>query len=416
MSKSTTMTRDLPKEWQTVKFGDVARNVREAERDLLAAGLERYVGLEHVEPENLHIKRWGLVAEGTSFTQVFRPGQVLFGKRRAYQRKVAVAEFAGVCSSDILIFEPKDDRLLPELLPFIVQSEGFFAHALNTSSGSLSPRTKWRDLASYEFVLPPKEEQRRIAEILWAADEATQSYTKAIEVHKELRLATTLSFMGILDSTELLEILRGRRNRTSTGWKVETIRSLASPDKKCVQVGPFGSSVSSKHFTQTGTPVLKINNLTDDGTLDLSELVFISDEYARELSGYRVSKGDLLTAAQATTGRSALATTDVDGAIISQHLIRVSVDRSKCTPEYLLACFLSPLVLQQIAIVKQKTTRDGLNTDDVENFRIPVPPPNEQQQVTENLKLLDRSFADLVNHLDKAKSLKRSLLQELIST
>ena len=153
--------------WSLVRFGDVVRNVRETERDPLSAGLERYVGLEHIEPENLHIKEWGLIEEGTSFTQKFVKGQVLFGKRRAYQRKVAVAEFDGVCSGDILAFEPKDDRLLPELLPFIVQSEGFFTNALRTSSGSLSPRTRWRDLAAYEFPLPPLDEQRRIAEILW---------------------------------------------------------------------------------------------------------------------------------------------------------------------------------------------------------------------------------------------------------
>jgi type I restriction enzyme S subunit len=59
----------------------------------LAVGIERFVGLEHIEPEDLRIRRWGFVADGTTFTNRFRPGQVLFGKRRAYQRKVAMAEF-----------------------------------------------------------------------------------------------------------------------------------------------------------------------------------------------------------------------------------------------------------------------------------------------------------------------------------
>lgn len=84
--------------------------------DPAATGIERYVGLENIEPEDLRIRRWGSVADGTTFTNRFRPGQVLFGKRRAYQRKVAVAEFEGVCSSDIYVFEPKDERLLSELL------------------------------------------------------------------------------------------------------------------------------------------------------------------------------------------------------------------------------------------------------------------------------------------------------------
>lgn len=142
--KSTTAVAPakLPEGWRRVRFGDVVRNVDVAERNPLENGLERYVGLEHLDPESLHIKRWGLIEEGTSFTRKFIEGQVLFGKRRAYQRKAAVAEFDGICSGDILVFEPKGDDLIPELLPFIVQSDGFFEKALGTSAGSLSPRTK----------------------------------------------------------------------------------------------------------------------------------------------------------------------------------------------------------------------------------------------------------------------------------
>ena len=90
-----------------VKFGDVVHLNTDRVADPLAAGVEFYVGLEHITPEDLRIHSWGLVAEGTTFTNAFRPGQVLFGKRRAYQRKVAVANFAGVCSSDIYVFESR---------------------------------------------------------------------------------------------------------------------------------------------------------------------------------------------------------------------------------------------------------------------------------------------------------------------
>lgn len=173
-------TTNLPDGWRMVRFGDVVRNVDVAVRDPEATGIERVVGLDHLDPESLHIKRWNSIAEGTSFTRKFTTGQVLFGKRRAYQRKVAVAEFDGICSGDILVFEPEGDALLAELLPFIVQSDGFFDHALDTSAGSLSPRTRWRDLAEYRFALPPRDEQRRIAELLWAADEAVESYLNVV--------------------------------------------------------------------------------------------------------------------------------------------------------------------------------------------------------------------------------------------
>ena len=147
----------------------------------MAEGVERYVGLEHLTPEDLRIRSWGLVAEGTTFTNYFKPGQVLFGKRRAYQRKVAVADFSGVCSGDIYVFESKDPQvLLPELLPFICQTEGFFSYAVSTSAGSLSPRTNWTQLANYEFALPPLEEQRRIATWLIASAEMLESLRNLI--------------------------------------------------------------------------------------------------------------------------------------------------------------------------------------------------------------------------------------------
>jgi type I restriction enzyme S subunit len=156
--------------WTRVRFGDVVRLSTERCTDPLAEGIDRYVGLEHLEPGDLRIRSWGNVADGVTFTNRFRPGQVLFGKRRSYQRKVAVAEFDGICSSDIYVFEPADDRLLPDLLPFICQADGFFEHALKTSAGSLSPRTNWSSLADYEFDLPSLAEQKSLGTLLSACE------------------------------------------------------------------------------------------------------------------------------------------------------------------------------------------------------------------------------------------------------
>lgn len=122
------------KGWKTVRFGDVVENLNET-CDAAEAGLERFIGLEHLEPGSLHIRAWGNVSDGTTFTRRCRSGQVLFGKRRAYQRKVAVAEFDAVVSGDIYVLAPKGERLLAELLPFLCLSERFFQHAVRTSAG-----------------------------------------------------------------------------------------------------------------------------------------------------------------------------------------------------------------------------------------------------------------------------------------
>ena len=97
MAETTELLSRLPEGWQCVDFGELVDDVKESEREPIAAGLERYVGLEHLDPNELRITRWGDLGEDdVSFTKRFRAGQVLFGKRRAYQRKVAIAEFDGI--------------------------------------------------------------------------------------------------------------------------------------------------------------------------------------------------------------------------------------------------------------------------------------------------------------------------------
>lgn len=250
--KTTTVVKTangaLPPGWRTVRFGDVVRNVDVNERSPLESGIDRYVGLDHLDPESLHIKRWGQVADGTTFTRKFVAGQVLFGKRRAYQRKAAVAEFEGICSGDILVFEPSNGELIPDLLPFIVQSEGFFNHALGTSAGSLSPRTKWKDLADYEFALPPRDEQRRIAEVLWAADKTGEQWITAHSVA-----------IAALDRI-LTEYF------SKTKWKRQKLQDH-------VRDSAYGPRFSNTLYSDTGTVgCLRTTDLLDDGTIVYSTI------------------------------------------------------------------------------------------------------------------------------------------------
>ena len=172
--------------WKKWRFDEVCRQVNTSSKDPVADGLDHVIGLEHIEPANLHITKWDTLEKETTFTRKFVKGQVLFGRRRAYQRKVAYAEFDGICSGDILVFEAIEENLLPELLPFLIQSDGFFEKALATSAGSLSPRTKFKELADYEFFLPPKSEQKRLAELLWAADEIIEKEKRSFKLIENL--------------------------------------------------------------------------------------------------------------------------------------------------------------------------------------------------------------------------------------
>ena len=115
-----------------------------------------------------------MVANGTTFTKRFAKGDVLFGKRRAYLKKVAVANFDGICSGDILVIRAKANKMLQGLLPFYLSAEAFINHAVSTSAGSLSPRTKWKDLETFESAIPDLKTQEKILDVLQQFDTTIQ--------------------------------------------------------------------------------------------------------------------------------------------------------------------------------------------------------------------------------------------------
>ena len=131
-------------------------------KPLVENDITRFIGLENIEPENFQLQGSGNIEDGTTFTKRFTKGDVLFGKRRAYLKKVAIADFDGLCSADILVLRAKTNKILPDLLPYYVSSEAFIQQAVSTSAGSLSPRTKWKDLSVLEISLPDLATQTKI--------------------------------------------------------------------------------------------------------------------------------------------------------------------------------------------------------------------------------------------------------------
>ena len=128
--------------WRWVRFGDVVRQCKE-KADPETSGLERYIAGDHMDTDDLRLRRWGEIGSGylgPAFHIHFKPGQVLYGSRRTYLRKVAVADFEGICANTTFVLEPKrPDELLPELLPFLMQTETFNAFSVKNSKGNRSP-------------------------------------------------------------------------------------------------------------------------------------------------------------------------------------------------------------------------------------------------------------------------------------
>lgn len=172
---------NLPDGWTRVKFGDIAASIAERVDDPSAAGVDRYVGLEHLDPDSVAIRRWGSPSDVESTKLRFYPGDVIYGRRRAYQRKQGVADFEGICSAHALVLRAKPAVCLPEFLPYFLQSDAFHQRALDISVGSLSPTINWRTLAVQEFALPPIEEQQQIVDLVGAVDRVAEGL-RAVDI------------------------------------------------------------------------------------------------------------------------------------------------------------------------------------------------------------------------------------------
>ena len=175
-----------------VKLGDVAQEYKATVKDCSNLPI---VGLEHLTPGEITLERWDEGTENT-FTKGFKKGQMLFGRRRAYLKKAAVAPIDGVCSGDITVIEAIPGKILPELLPFIIQNDLLFDYAVGKSAGSLSPRVKWVDLKDYEFELPEIEKQASLVDLLKAAHATRKAYQEQIKATDDLVKSQFIEMFG----------------------------------------------------------------------------------------------------------------------------------------------------------------------------------------------------------------------------
>jgi type I restriction enzyme S subunit len=401
----------LPPGWRMVRFGDVVRNVDVYVRDPLSEGIVRYVGLDHLDPASLQIKRWGLVEDGTSFTRRFVRGQVLFGKRRAYQRKVAVAEFDGVCSGDILVFVPLDDKLLPELLPFIVQSDGFFQHALGTSAGSLSPRTKWRDLGAYEFPLPPKDEQRRIAEILWTADECVQSDETSL---RSLQGVKSTQVEYFLDRGLGWSEARGFGSRA--GWTQDEFGYLSC--EQLLREGPRNGISPQVNAQGLGYPTLSIGAVRNGRVVPEGNIKYapLSTE---ELARFRLVAGDILIVRgngnRDLTGRAGIVDAIPQDCFYPDLLIRVGFKQEQIRPHF--ACIQWNADSCHNRLLRRAKSTNGIwkvNGEDIRQHTLIVPPLSEQDAFLALIELIEAAEERAADRLRRSRTLKSELGNNLL--
>ena len=376
-----------------VAFGDVVQLSKERSKDPEADGFDRYIGLEHLEPSDLKVRSWGDLADGVTFTNVFRPGQVLFGKRRAYQRKVAVADFSGVCSGDIYVLEPKNDQLLPELLPFICQSEPFYDYVISMSQGGLSPRVNWKALAKYEFALPPLEEQRRIVEVLLQAATLPHKLTQLMEsicrVHASKAMAEFAKLLSSVPMVHLGEI--------------------------CVRKPQNGVYKPSQDYGR-GIRIVKMNELFAQDVIGDADEMEKVDVDASETERYSLTGDDLLfgrtSIVKEGAGKCVLVASSPGPFVFESNVLRVTIDRDKAYNGYIFEWLRSPHGRQQIQRIVNFTTVYSVTGSDVARLPLPLPPLEVQKQIADSLAGFRKQIVVPFERIERAGELSNTILSQ----
>lgn len=255
----------------TFKFDEIAYNSTEKKKPV-DEDKYTYLGLEHLDSDSIYVTRYGADVAPKGAKLIMKKGDVLFGKRRAYQKKVAIAPFDGIFSAHGMVLRPKEDVIDKDFFPMFIKSDYFLDKAIKISVGSLSPTINWRDLKELKFELPSLEEQRKLAKVLWAIYDMKDKYKKLILATDELVKSQFIEMFG----------------DTLTDQSVYKVVSLASVFDK-----PQGGDWGKDDPDNTGVPVLRTTNFTDDGIIDFTDVatrIIPLDKVEKK----SLSKGDIL--------------------------------------------------------------------------------------------------------------------------
>jgi restriction endonuclease S subunit len=372
--------------WKTWRFEQMAVSVNDRIDDPSKANVEHYVGLEHLDSDSLKIRRWGSPSDVEATKLVFRNGDIIFGRRRAYQRKLAVADFDGICSAHAMVLRAKPEVVLPEFLPFFMQSDLFMSRAMEISVGSLSLTINWKTLAQQEFALPPLDEQYRMKDLLQVCEESNEELSNALKATKYLRQSL---------SQHLFE-----RDETHS----RQLRTL-------IQDSLYGPRFSSELYDESGKVAqLRTTDIDEDGSISYETIPKARLEL-KEYETHLLKDGDLVISRSGTCGLTAVFRRQATPTIPAAFLIRLRTT-DELLPEYLHEFFSSPKGRQLTTSLSRGGVQKNINGSNLLAQHIPCPNIARQNQVTRDLMGIRSIENRLVKRLNQVSDLKSYALNE----
>lgn len=336
-----------------------------------------YLGLEHLDSGSLKVTRFGSEVAPIGEKLVMHKGDVLFGKRRAYQKKVAIAPFDGIFSAHGMVLRPREDVIDKSFFPLFISSDYFLDAAIKISVGSLSPTINWRDLKTLEFELPDLATQRKLAETLWSINDTMETYKKLIAATDELVKSQFIERFGDFKSNP-------------KGLEITTIDQLFS----------VGSSkrVFQKDWKSSGVPFYRareIVKLSEQGFVD-NELFITEEMYQEYAARYGVPQpGDIMVTGVGTLGICYLVQPKdrfyyKDGNTLCFHSL------GRIDSRFVVECYKMPFIREQIEANAGGSTVGTYTIETASKTRIFNPPIEEQQEFVAFVRQSDKSkFAAL---------------------
>ncbi|WP_149304911.1 restriction endonuclease subunit S [Pareuzebyella sediminis] len=363
------------RDWTLTKFGDVAiQQKKKVDRE--NTKLTRYVKGEHMGSEDLHLRSWGDLQDeylGPAFIRRFDDGDILYGSRRTYLRKVVIAPFSGITSNTTLVIKANEKKIDRRLLPFVMMSEGFTENSIRNSKGSVNPYINWKDISKYEFLLPPKDQQAQFSELLWAMDEVVE---REIDLKHKLKIHRDIHFENLVDE--------------SPGKKVK-LSQILIPKKEKSQVPHSRNKYIGLEHLESGE--FATNNWDSTESVKAQcNLVNEGDLCYSKLRPY-LDKAIIATF-------DALSTTEL-----------LIYDTKKVSKEYVLYHFHSKAFIDYVSSQGFGTKMPRVSHKIIGEYEILV--PNNEKEILNQMEQLLKVQGVIKSKISSSKALQKSLINQV---
>ena len=321
----------------------------------------------------------------------FNTGDTLLANIRPYLKKAWYAAFDGTCSADVLAFSPK--RISPAFLYNIIARDCFIEYVMSGVKGSKMPRGDKTHILEYEFAIPEKDEQEKIATFIALADCKIAKQRKMIAALKKYK-------RGVISA-----LLSSKTNPyySSETWKEVALCDVASGFEYGMNAAATVYDGSHKY--------IRITDIDDNSHL-YSQDVPVSPEGQVD-EKYRVRENDILFARTgASVGKSYRYQRSDGDLYYAGFLIRIHVN-SDVNCDYVFQNTLTEAYRRWVLLESARSGQPGINAEQYKQYRFLLPPLELQNKISTLATNLDNLICKEGNLLSQIEQVKIALLQRL---